>query len=448
MVEAAIIEPVEEKAPGYEFDAAFQRKIAALTLRDPVFLTRTDGLIKPEYFIEDIDASIVAMTLDFHGKYKKNPGISSIATMVKDAIAAKKVRKDLIPGVVKRIRELMRSDISDGKFVTDKVAEFARHRAMEEAVILSAEALEKKDYAKIEKLMKEAQAVGLRDDGGSYNYWREIENRTDHRAALKAGLIKADGITTGHKELDEVLYHQGWGRKELSVLMGAAKSGKSMSLAEFAKNASLAYFNVLYFTLEVSAQITADRIDANLSDTMMKVLKDTPNAVKAKIDAVSAGAGIFEIKEYASGTLKPSDIRRVIERYRDQGVIFDLVVIDYADIMAAEHYQDDHILNMRSIYLDVRGIGFTYNCAILTATQTNRNGAMSNVAKMTDIAEDFNKVRTADLLISINASEEEINTGEARLYFAAMRNSESGFTLRIKQDRSRMKFLIKVIGRE
>ena len=67
--------------------------------------------------------------------------------------------------------------------------------------------------------------------------------------------------------------------------------------------------------------------------------------------------------------------------------------------------------------------------------------AKSAVAKAEHVSEDFNKVRTVDLLISINKTEEETSRHEARLYFAASRNQESGFTVRIEQDMAKMQFI-------
>ena len=82
---------------------------------------------------------------------------------------------------------------------------------------------------------------------------------------------------------------------------------------------------------------------------------------------------------------------------------------------------------------------------MLTATQTNREGYKSAVAKAEHVSEDFNKVRTVDLMISINKTEEEAARGEARLYFAASRNQESGFTIVIKQNLAMMRFIEEVI---
>jgi replicative DNA helicase len=297
-------------------------------------------------------------------------------------------------------------------------------------------------------LFTKAALDGATTDGEEYDFWNEAETRAQYRIDLMAGLIKRDGITTGITDLDKELYHHGWGRRELSLWMGAAKAGKSMSLGFFAKQASLAGFNVLYASCEVSRAIISERIEADVSDTIIKLVGDNPHAVLAAVQKARKGAGQFKIHEYASGGLKPSELRRLIERYRMKGVVFDLIAVDYADIMAPERTNDSQIENMRTIYVDLRGIAFDYNVAMLTATQTNREGAKKAVAKMTDVAEDFNKIRTADIVLSINATEPERLAGECRIFFAASRNSEDGFVIRVKQDRSRMRFISKVIGKE
>jgi replicative DNA helicase len=88
------------------------------------------------------------------------------------------------------------------------------------------------------------------------------------------------------------------------------------------------------------------------------------------------------------------------------------------------------------------------NFALLTATQTNREGAKKAVATMTDVAEDFNKIRIADIVISINKTPEEVISKQARLFFAASRNQRSGFTVRIEQEIDQAKFISRVIGED
>jgi replicative DNA helicase len=449
---AAVQEPEElEEAEGqYEFDQAFQLKIATHFLRDTQFAMRTKDLIKPEYFTEDAVKAVIRIGQKFVADYKSAPDRSILPMLLKDAVANKQIRDDMKEPVKDVIRHVISSSVNlaGSAFVIDKVSTFARHTAMEQAILQSVGLLEKGDFAGIDKIMKAAQAVGASGDTGEYDYWKENESRTKLREDYKAGKIVKEGVSTGVSEVDAHLYHGGWGRKELSLIMGAAKAGKSLSLGEFGKNASLLGYNVLYDSCEVACRIIADRIDANLSDTAMRLLKDDPQAVYRKIKAAEAKAGHLKMREHAAGTLKPSQLMRIIENYRAEGIILDLVIVDYADIMAAEYRSDNLIDNMRAIYIDLRAIAFEQNLAMLTATQTNRTGATKHTSKMTDVSEDFNKIRTADVVLGLNATDDEKKSGEARIHWVASRNTEDGFSLRIRQDREKLKFLTKVLGKE
>lgn len=449
---AVVPEPDDEEentAPaGYEFDEDFQEKIVALSLRDVTFCTRTEGLIKPEFLVEEADQHLLAIGQSFYKRYRTTPGKGSFGVFIKDEVVNKRVRADVAKMAIERYKEILKTDIADRDFVIDKVAEFARHRAVEAAIIQSVYLKEKGDFENIIKSMREAVDVGENEEGGDYDFFEEADNRAQKRLDIIAGKIKKDGITSGIPELDKYLYHGGWGRKELSLYMGAAKAGKSMGLHHHAIMAALAGFNVLDVTLEVSADIVSERIEAAVTDIAVNQVKDKPLAVKTQVQALKAKAGKFKLREYASGTMKPSHLRRIIEGYRAKGITFDLIVVDYADIMCPEFRSNDRIEDMRTIYVDLRAIAFEYNVAVLTATQTNREGAKKQVATMTDVAEDFNKIRTADIVLSINSTQPERDAGEARIFFAASRNTEDGFVLRIKQSREKMQFIKKVLGRE
>ena len=220
-------------------------------------------------------------------------------------------------------------------------------------------------------------------------------------------------------------------------------SHNTTSLIGFAKSASIAGKNVLYVTLEVSARILSERLDANVSETLIAELGAKIYEVDGKVKSLKHGELL--VHEFASGTLSPNMLRSILERYRSHGKLFDLIVVDYADIMAPNFRTQDAIENSKTIYVDLRAIAFDFDAAVLTATQTNRTGHVATVAKAEHVSEDFNKVRTVDLMISINRTEEEARNGEARLYFAASRNQKSGFKVCIKQDLARMIFLLKVL---
>lgn len=436
--------PAEEIEP-FEFDEDFQRKIAAHTLADYSFMRSVGHLIKPEYFEQVGEAAIVNMAKKYWDKYAAVPPKSTHGLLLKAEIDTGAIRGDAKSEAVSAIKRLWNEDLGGSKHVAEQVAEFCRHQAMSQAILKSVDYLGAKKFEKIELAVKEAIGIGISEDGDEYDYFDRINERTEARLDKAAGKLPPQGITTGHPKMDDVLYHRGWGKRELSVLMGGAKTGKTTAMIGFAKSASLAGKNVLYVTLEVSAAIISDRLDASMSDNMMKEIGKNIHDIDSKIRDIHKRAGCLKIHEYPPGSFTPNMLERLIEKYEAKGIIFELVVVDYADIMAPDHRINDPIENSKQTYIGLRAVAFNKNVAVLSATQTNRDGFKATVAKADHIADDFNKVRIVDLLISINITEEERANGEARLFFAASRNQESGFTIFVKSDISRMIFIKSIL---
>jgi replicative DNA helicase len=442
---AAGEEPDDFIANKFEFDDEFQSTIATLALRDSEFMRRASHLLKPEYFEQTGEAGVVELSLRYYERFKRVPDLSVFPTVIRDAIANARLRKDAAGEVVTAFKKLKDRSIADRDYVEEKVAEFARHQAVSQAILESVSLLEKKKFDKIEAAVKGAIEVGLNEADEGYDYFKEIESRTEERLDVASGKVAPRGISTGMLKIDEILYHKGWGRKELSLLMGGAKSGKTTAMITFAKCASLAGKNVLYITLEVAARIIAERLDATISQNLVKELGKNIHDIRTKVEALESRAGLLKIHEYPPGICTPNMIRSLLDRYKAKGVKFDLVVVDYLDIMAPNHRYNDPIENSKSIFVDMRGIAVQEDIALLSATQTNRDGFKSTVAKAEHVAEDFNKIRIADVVISINATEEERSKGEGRLYFAASRNQESGITVFIKQNLATMTFIEAIV---
>jgi replicative DNA helicase len=438
----------------FNFDGEFQSRIAALTIRDTTFNQLIDGLLEPGYFESELESYLVGVALRYYAKYKKTPsGLGIYAILIREDIESRVLSKLMAAGVIGRLKELFEVDISDRDFVVDQVATFARHQAVQDAMYKAITKLDRKDFDGIATVMRAALDVGINQDGDSYDYGEMIDARTGERLDRAAGKVPPQGITTGYAPLDAVLYHRGWGRKELSVLLGAAKAGKTTALIDFAINAWADGKNVLYVTLEVGRDVIASRMDANISAQAMMELDSHTHDVRAKVaDFVSkrvrgdGSKSVFKIEEFPSGRLKPSDLRRLIERYKSKGILFDLVAVDYADLMAPENHTNSAVENSKSVYVDLRGIMSAENIAGLTATQAQRGASGMNVIKADNVADDFNKIRIADLVISINKTDEERAAGRARLHFAASRNQDGGFTMEIEQAIDRMKFITRVIG--
>jgi replicative DNA helicase len=441
----------------FEFDAEFQSKVALQAMRNLDFMRKVAHLLQPSYFENAGEAAMVNIALRYYKSYGSVPTALAAKELFAEDLRNKVIRSDTRAAAMEAFKHCFApvADLSDSTFIAERVAKFAQHQAIGAAILESVDLLDRKEFDKIAKKVKAACEVGINTHGEEYDYYERIDERTAERADRLAGKLPPTGITTGHRLIDELLYHRGWGRKELSVILGGAKAGKTTFLINCAKAASLAGFNVLYVTCEVAARIIAERMDATISDVEVKNLMARMHDVAGKVKATMPRAGKVKFAGYPSGTLTPTMLRALIDSYKSprmngdgtvrEPVQFDLVVVDYADIMAPDFRTQDAIENSKSIYLALRAIADEENVAMLSATQTNREGMKSTVATATHVADDINKVRTVDIMISINITDEERANGEARLYFAASRNQAGGFTIFVKQELEKMKFIASII---
>jgi replicative DNA helicase len=425
----------------YEFDEETQTQIVSCLCRDTDFVNKTQGLVESAYFQNDVERLLVDLSLSFYEKYGEAPGKTAWAELIREASKAGRIRSDQRIDVVTKYKELHVVDVTNREWLLDKIEEFAQQQVLTAAIINAVPLLHKGGdpdrFIKIKKSLDKAFEIGLKTSDESYNYFDKIEERTKERLEVAAGGRPKTGVTTGVKELDECLkLHLGWGRKELSALIGGAKSSKSFHLSFFAAKAVQDGKNVLLITLENSVDVTATRIDAFMSGVGISDQFALPNAMAAGVraEAAKASMGILEIRRRPAGSFTPNDLKRLVDEYKTKGLRFDQIVIDYTDLMAPNHITNDTIANSKSVLVDVRQIADDENLAILTAFQSNREGHKSAVVRAENVAEDFNKIRIADLVLAINRTEDERAEGKARITFAAARNSADGYTLFVTQN--------------
>lgn len=94
---------------------------------------------------------------------------------------------------------------------------FARHKALEAAILKSADLLEKGEYGPVEELVKKAVQIGLQKDLGT-DYF------ADPRARLEAIKDQNGQVSTGWAELDRKLFG-GFNRGELNIFAGGCVTG-------------------------------------------------------------------------------------------------------------------------------------------------------------------------------------------------------------------------------
>lgn len=432
----------------YEFDAEFQTKIIAMSLRDEAFAARVEGLIQPEYFEQAAHGYLSDLSNEHYRKYRQPPSLPVIANELRDRRDKKLIKPELLDDVKLALKEIYGAvDLSNRDYMVEQVEKFAQHRAVEEAILETATRLDKgASMDDLRSVLMQALEVGAVDGLGGFDLLENLEDRTEERINIASGAIPKQGITTGVKELDAELYHDGWGRGELSLLMGGPKAGKSIALMNFAINARDAGYNVLFVSNEVSKKIQADRMDSYMSGVPFRNVQTEPVKIKKRVKERLSKGGVFKLHEFPTGTCRVSDVRRLLRKYEAQSVKFDFIVVDYADIMAPETSGLEERAQSKEIYVGLRGLAQEEHVGLLTATQTNRDGSKAKTAKKEHVAEDFNRIRIADICLSINRPDDSAKE-KMHLYFAAHRNGEENFYLEAVSDYRTMVFIKTVTGR-
>ena len=173
------------------------------------------------------------------------------------------------------------------KWFIDEFEQFARHKALEHAILASTDKLEKGEFGAVEKMIKEAVQIGLARHMGT-NYWENPAERIE-RVRNQRG-----GTSTGWAEIDKKLYG-GFNRGELNIFAAASGGGKSLFLQNLGLNWALAGLNVAYVSLELSEELCSMRFDSMLTGmTTREVFKNTDD-VDLKVRMQGKGAGALQI---------------------------------------------------------------------------------------------------------------------------------------------------------
>ncbi|WP_411512005.1 hypothetical protein QM042_01705 [Escherichia coli] len=143
--------------------------------------------------------------------------------------------------------------------------------------------------------------------------------------------------------------------------------------------------------------------------------------------------------------MSPADLDRMLGSMKANGMVPDMVVVDYADLMRVRYDLRDDRANMRSVRTDLRALYDKHNVAGITASQTNREVFLSEVATMMHAADNIEKVRIADLVITINKTEEEEAKGGSCFDFTDGRNQKGGVSIRVKQNLEQMRFIERIM---
>ena len=314
----------------------------------------------------------------------------------------------------------VRDKITDDhkKWFMDEYEKFCRHKALEGAILESADKLERHEYGSVEQLIKDAVGIGLAKDFG-LNYWDDPAGR------IQAIKDNRGQNSTGWESLDKVLYG-GFNPGELNIFAGGSGSGKSLFMQNMALNWSLAGKNVVYVSLELSEELCSMRIDAMVTNQSTKDVMRNADDTALKVRMSGKKAGVLQVIQMPNGATV-NDIKAYIKEFQIQNDIkIDGLFVDYLDLMmpvSVKVNPSDQFIKDKYVSEELRNLAIELNILFVTASQLNR-GAVDEVEfDHSHIAGGISKINTADNLIGIFSSRAMRERGRVQIQFMKTRSS-------------------------
>jgi KaiC/GvpD/RAD55 family RecA-like ATPase len=268
-------------------------------------------------------------------------------------------------------------------------------------------------------------------NGESYS---DVEKRLSDiaRSCIKTGWELVDNLLDG-----------GLAPGELGVIISSAGGGKSWCLARLGAEAMMQGKNVIHYTLELNENYVGRRYDACFTGFDFQAIPKQKEIVKKRVDDMKSqpGMGKLKVKYCPIKTVSAMSLKSHLERCQMiEGIKYDMMVVDYADILRSTRQYDAKRFELQLIYQELRAYASEINVPIWTASQSNKEGAGADVVDLNNMSEAYGKAMEADVVISLSRKSHEKSLGVGRLFIAKNRAGKDGMVYAMKINTARSTF--------
>ena len=395
-----------------EYGYSFQIKFIVCLITDKLFLEQIVDILDEKYTSNDAFRWLIKEIREYYNEYK------DVITMNVFKIKIQEIDSDLLQVNVKDIlKEVFKNiEATDLDYIKDKSLDFHKSQVLKDAIIRSAEILERDgDTDEIKSLIDTAMQAGVERNLG-HDYLEDIEERYSETARITS--------PTPWDIINELM-QGGLGAGELGVIVAPAGIGKSWVLSAMGAYAISKGLNVVHYTLELNEAYVGLRYDSIFTGVESQNLKYHKDEVLERLEKLD---GNLTIKYYPTKACTVNTLSAHLKKVTTFGEKVDMVLVDYADIMkdVNKHTEMRHALG--NIYEDLRGLAGEMQIPIWTASQANRSALDEDVIEASKVAESYAKVMTADFVISLSRKIEDKIGNTGRFHVIKNRFGPDGLT--------------------
>ena len=395
-----------------EYGYSFQVKFIVCLTTDKLFLEQIVDILDGKYTSNDAFRWIISEIREYYNEYKDT------ITMEVFKIKIQEIDSDLLVVNVKDVLKQVFKNMEapDLDYVKDKALDFHKSQVLKDAIIKSAEILERDgDSDEIKSLIDIAMQAGVERNLG-HDYLVDIDARYEESARITS--------PTPWDIINELM-QGGLGAGELGVIVAPAGIGKSWTLAAMGAYGISKGMNVVHYTLELNEAYVGLRYDSIFSGVEGQNLKYHKEEVMEKLFKLD---GNLTIKYYPTKSCTVNTLSAHLKKVITFGGKTDMILVDYADIMRDVHRTREVRHALGNIYEDLRGLAGELQVPIWTASQANRSALDEDVIEAGKIAESYAKVMVADFVMSLSRKIEDKISNTGRFHVIKNRFGPDGLT--------------------
>lgn len=355
------------------------------------------SILKPRYFDQPLNR-VVDFLVEYFNKYNNIPNFDILTTETEIDLKERKIEAEEID------------------YVVDELEEYCQQSAMRHAILDSVDDIETGNFTAIDARVREAMMVKVHTDIGLNIF----ENPALRLQKMQEDI---DSRSTGYKQLDDLL--DNIKRSELGIFSAGTGGGKSVQLANMARNMASDGLNTLVVSLELDQPLYAKRFDTIISGIPVKEIFDRVEEVDDFLNNIKDQYGSIIVKKEKPG-LSPAQLRVMLMEYHlVNGFYPDVLVIDYVDLMGTDDKRltgkfdidEEKTHGLRDLVSEFGMYGFT-------ACQLNRDSVGTVDLNYSHVAGGLSKVNACDWMVAIYQTEEDIDNDVVNFKQLKIRNAE------------------------
>lgn len=386
-------------------------------LSDKSWLNTLTNVYDKRWFKVPCLGQVIKLVVNFYNKYGSIPSIPAITALFKK-LAEKQSFSDFnLADVSKLLAEVQNLDLRLSDDVLNaNIKEFIRRNAFYNALLDNSQLLEDnpdnyqkvvdkclENFDRVQKLTFNDTDLGLDyfDKKAFEQHWEYVKNP---EAKISTGWYSLDQYTNGG------ILKNG---KMLGLFMAQAGLGKSVFLSNLAVNFLKQNLAVVVISLEMSEDVYASRFDAHISKIDINKLDEESDQAISNIQAFyqKYPQSSLILKEYPPRSIRSHDIDTYLEMLKNAGKKFDVVIVDYLNLVLPNHRTESMYKDGLSVSEELRALSYKYKVPFMSAVQSNSEGMANESIDMQHVSESRGIVHTADFLSALFQRDEDRNNG-------------------------------------